>query len=55
MCCFCASQTCGTRQGKSRTLWILHTNTEEDGEAVGDSFDKILSGLQGIMSTNREQ
>ena len=55
MCCFCASQTCGTRQGKSRTLWVVHTNTEEDREAVGDSFNKFLSGLQGIMSTNREQ
>ena len=55
MCCFCASQTCGTGQEKSRTLWVVHTNTEEDREAVGDSFNKFLSGLQGIMSTNREQ
>ncbi|XP_071181490.1 intraflagellar transport protein 22 homolog [Mytilus edulis] len=41
--------------GAFSNLSVVQTNIEEDGESVRDSFNKFLSGLQGIMSTNREQ
>lgn len=41
--------------GAFSNLSVVQTNIEEDGESVRDSFNKFLSGLQGVMSTNREQ
>lgn len=41
--------------GSFSNLNIVPTNIDEDGEAVRDNFNKFLSGLQGIMSTNRDQ